>query len=207
LTLEADAGLLAGVHARRRSRRLSADRLDTELCRTASAFDGSSPMPPTSWHPSATGRAVGGNTLPYEFVVDEDLDMSIERINPDALHRPPGYHHVTIATAGRLVFLAGQCPVRQDGGVPDQHDLDEQVRVTVGNCLIALAAAGATPSDVVRAVVYVVSSDNEVLSKVWSGLLDSDLRDAFSSASTLLGVARLGFSGQRVEIDLTAALP
>jgi enamine deaminase RidA (YjgF/YER057c/UK114 family) len=55
-------------------------------------------------------------------------------------------------------------------------------------------------------VVYVVSSDNEVLSRVWSNLMKSELREAFSSASTLLGVAGLGFSGQRVEIDLTAAL-
>ena len=132
--------------------------------------------------------------------------MSIERINPDTLHSPPGYHHVTIATADRLVFLAGQCPVRQDGSTPDQNDLDEQVRVTVSNCMIALAAAGASPSDVVRAVIYVVSSDNEVLSRVWSNLMNSELREAFSSASTLLGVAALGFSGQRVEIDLTAAL-
>jgi hypothetical protein len=29
---------------------------------------------------------------------------------------------------------------------------------------------------------------------------------AFTSASTLLGVARLGFPGQLVELDLTAAL-
>ena len=132
--------------------------------------------------------------------------MTVERINPDALHSPPGYHHVTISTAGRLVFLAGQCPVRPDGSVPDRDDLDEQVRVTVSNCMIALAAAGAAPSDVVRAVIYVVDSDNGVLSTVWSQLMDSELREAFSSASTLLGVAGLGFSGQRVEIDLTAAL-
>ena len=132
--------------------------------------------------------------------------MSIERINPGALHRPPGYHHVTIAAADRLVFLAGQCPVRHDGSVPDQNDLDEQIRVTVSNCMIALAAAAANPSNVVRAVVYVASSDNEVLSKAWSELLNSELREAFSSASTLVGVARLGFARQRIEIDLTAAL-
>ena len=132
--------------------------------------------------------------------------MSIERMNPDALHRPPGYHHVTVAAAHRLVFLAGQCPVRRDGGLPDEDDLGEQVQVTVSNCMIALAAAGATPSDVVRAVVYVVSSDSEVLSRVWSDLLNSELREAFSSASTLVGVARLGFARQRIEIDLTAAL-
>jgi hypothetical protein len=30
---------------------------------------------------------------------------------------------------------------------------------------------------------------------------------AFTTASTLLGVARLGFAGQLVEVDLTAVLP
>ena len=34
-----------------------------------------------------------------------------------------------------------------------------------------------------------------------------ELRElAFTTASTLLGVTRLGFSGQLVEVDLTAAL-
>src|SRR5262249_40638456 len=106
----------------------------------------------------------------------------------------------------RLVVLAGQCPVRRDGGLPDEDDLGGQVQVTVSNCMIALAAAGATPSDVVRAVVYVVSSDSEVLSRVWSDLLNSELREAFSSASTLVGVAGLGCARQRIEIDITAAL-
>jgi hypothetical protein len=30
---------------------------------------------------------------------------------------------------------------------------------------------------------------------------------AFSTASTLLGVAQLGYPGQLIELDLTAALP
>jgi hypothetical protein len=47
---------------------------------------------------------------------------------------------------------------------------------------VALADAGATPEDVVRSVVYVVSSDSAVL-------------------------ARVGYQGQLVELDLTAALP
>jgi hypothetical protein len=35
----------------------------------------------------------------------------------------------------------------------------------------------------------------------------SALAPAFTTASTLLGVTQLGFTGQLVEIDLTAALP
>ena len=54
---------------------------------------------------------------------------------------------------------------------------------------------------------YPIIKDNEVLGAVWRRLNDSALGPAFGSASTLLGVASLGFTGQLVEVDLTAALP
>jgi hypothetical protein len=46
-----------------------------------------------------------------------------------------------------------------------------------------------------------------VLSLVWDTLNSTALGPAFGTASTLLGVTRLGFTGQLVELDLTAALP
>jgi hypothetical protein len=46
----------------------------------------------------------------------------------------------------------------------------------------------------------------EDLSQVWAQLNASALAPAFSTASTLLGVAQLGFPGQLVELDVTAAL-
>jgi hypothetical protein len=55
-------------------------------------------------------------------------------------------------------------------------------------------------------VVYVVSDDNSVLAAAWHQLTLSGIGSAFTTASTLLGVTRLGFSGQLVEVDLTAAL-
>ncbi|MDX6241602.1 MAG: hypothetical protein QOG10_6426, partial [Kribbellaceae bacterium] len=60
--------------------------------------------------------------------------------------------------------------------------------------------------DVVRTVIYVVSSVRDELSVVWDRLNASPLAPAFSTASTLLGVAQLGFTGQLVELDVTAAL-
>jgi enamine deaminase RidA (YjgF/YER057c/UK114 family) len=85
-----------------------------------------------------------------------------------------------------------------------------QVDQVVANALVAMEAVGAQPRDVVRSVVYVVVAGNDnptVLADVWSRLRDSSIGSAFTSASTLLGVTRPGFTGQRVEIDLTAALP
>ena len=129
----------------------------------------------------------------------------VTRINPEGLHLPPGYHHITVVAAGRTAYLAGQCPIGADGVLVGADDLDAQVEQTVANALAALAAVPARPVDVVRSVIYVVSQDTHVLGRVWAQLAASPLAEAFSSAATLLGVASLGFTGQLVEIDLTAA--
>lgn len=130
--------------------------------------------------------------------------MTIDRRNPPGLHATPGYHHVTAVEARRLVFLAGQCPLTADGSVAS--GLTEQVDQVVRNTLIALADAGARPADVVRTVIYVAAADRAALSAVWQQLTGSALGEAFSTASTLLGVTCLGYAGQLVELDVTAAL-
>ncbi|WP_284045531.1 RidA family protein [Paractinoplanes maris] len=132
----------------------------------------------------------------------------IEKFNPSTIHEPPGYSHVTISSVGRLAHLAGQCPLDLAGKVVGEPgDFDAQTDQVITNCLAVLEAAGATPGDVVRSVIYVVSAESAVLAAVWDRLNASPLAPAFSTASTLLGVAALGFGGQLVEIDLTAALP
>ena len=138
--------------------------------------------------------------------MDDNWAVHIQRINPEGLHVTPGYHHVTVVEAGRLAFLAGQCPVRPDGTYPPAGDLQGQLDQTVANCLAVLAAVEADPSDVVRSTVYVVSDSQRELAQVWTLLVESALGPAFSTASTLLGVTQLGYSGQRIEIELTAAL-
>ncbi|WP_437339535.1 RidA family protein [Sorangium sp. So ce394] len=133
--------------------------------------------------------------------------MRVGKLNPPGVHETPGYHHVTIVEAGRLAFLAGQCPLDPDGNLVGAGDPLAQADQVAANALAVLAAVGAQPADVVRSVIYVVSDDREVLGAVWQRLNDSALGPAFVSASTLLGVASLGFTGQLVEVDLTAALP
>jgi enamine deaminase RidA (YjgF/YER057c/UK114 family) len=129
----------------------------------------------------------------------------ITRINPESLHETPGYHHITVVEAGRLAFLAGQCPLARDGSIAE--GLEAQVDQIAANALAALAAVDATPEQVVRSTIYVVSDEGPVLAAVWRRLNESVIAGAFTTASTLLGVAQLGFTGQLVELDLTAALP
>ncbi|MEU4239083.1 RidA family protein [Actinoplanes sp. NPDC026619] len=131
----------------------------------------------------------------------------LHKFNPPGIHDPAGYSHVTITGEGRLAHLAGQCPLALDGtvvGAPG--DYDAQTDQVIANCLTVLAAAGATPGDVVRSIIYVVSADSAVLAAVWDRLNASALADAFTTASTLLGVTTLGYRGQLVEVDLTAYL-
>ncbi|MFE9686566.1 Rid family hydrolase [Streptomyces sp. NPDC006285] len=135
------------------------------------------------------------------------MTAKISRINPDHLHETPGYHHITVVETGRTAYLAGQCPLDKGGSLVGAGSLDVQVDQVVVNALAALAAVDAQPQHVVRSVIYVRSDDREDLSLAWHRLTTSALGPAFTSASTLLGVAQLGFAGQLVEVDLTVALP
>ena len=102
-------------------------------------------------------------------------------------------------------MIAGQCPLDKSGKVVSM-DIDSQVDQVVANAMVALRTAGAEPRDVIRSVIYVVANHQLTLTQVWNRLAKSALGQAFTSASTLVGVACLGYPGQLVEVDLTAAI-
>jgi enamine deaminase RidA (YjgF/YER057c/UK114 family) len=135
------------------------------------------------------------------------MGQRITRINPEWLHGTPGYHHITVVEAGRTAYLSGQCPLDRAGALVGAGSLDAQIDQVAENARTALEAVGAEPGQVVRSVIYVRSDDTDVLAAAWGRLTGSVIGPAFGTASTLLGVAQLGFGGQLVEADLTVALP
>jgi enamine deaminase RidA (YjgF/YER057c/UK114 family) len=129
-------------------------------------------------------------------------------VSDTELHPTGGYEHVTVVEAGRLAMLAGQCPVDADQQVVGIGDLDAQIDQVAENAIAALTSVGVTPDDVVRSVVYVVSSDSAVVGAAWHRFSEQTLLGpAFKAASTVVGVTVLGYPGQLVEVDLTARLP
>jgi hypothetical protein len=70
----------------------------------------------------------------------------------------------------------------------------------------ALFRSGAGQNEAHAGANQSVSADRADLSEVWRILRESPIAEALESASTLLGVAQLGYPGQLVEIDVTAAL-
>ena len=126
----------------------------------------------------------------------------IVRRNAAELAPPPGYAHVAVAPPGSLVFTAGAVPLDDGGRLVGVGDLRVQTEQVVANLELALAAGGATPADVLKTTVYVVSSRAEELGLVWDAFRASALHAA---PSTLLGIAALGYPGQLVEIEAVAA--
>ena len=51
---------------------------------------------------------------------------AINRINPPALGTPTGYSQVVEVSANRLIFIAGQTAVDQDGNVVGKYDFAAQ---------------------------------------------------------------------------------
>jgi len=133
--------------------------------------------------------------------------MPIERRNVPGLAEPPGYKHLATVTGARLVFIAGQVPLDEQGELVGEGDAIAQAHRCLKNLAACLTEAGARLEDVVRTTVYVVSGERDTLGHVWRALLDSELSTVFRTPATLVGVAHLGYEGQLVEIECTAAVP
>lgn len=109
----------------------------------------------------------------------------------------------TVPAHASLVFLAGACPLNEDGSTAGIGDVAEQARKCIDNMVVALAAAGAGLRDVVHTRVLVASANQADLVAAWNVV-----RDAFGQhdvPSTLMGVTVLGYDHQLVEIEAVAA--
>jgi enamine deaminase RidA (YjgF/YER057c/UK114 family) len=115
------------------------------------------------------------------------------------------YAYAATAPAdARLIFLAGACPLNEDGSTAAIGDYAGQARKAVANMRTALAAAGASLQDVINTRVLVASTRREDLVTAWQVV-----RDAFADhdvPSTLIGVTVLGYDNQLVEIEAVAAV-
>ncbi|GGA24751.1 RidA family protein [Dyella nitratireducens] len=79
----------------------------------------------------------------------------VQHINPSTLGAPHGYTHVITVDGGRTVYIAGQVPLDQHGQLVGAGDFAAQVRQTFENLKTALAAGGASFSDIVEMTTYV----------------------------------------------------
>lgn len=106
------------------------------------------------------------------------------------------------------MWLSGAQSWDENFTIAGAGDAGEQVRVTMRNIEAILAELGGSLSDIVKAVIYVVTNDAETnMDGAWAAYVE--VMGDRQPATTLLGVTMLGHEpGQEplVEIDVTAAL-
>jgi enamine deaminase RidA (YjgF/YER057c/UK114 family) len=131
---------------------------------------------------------------------------NVRYLNPETLSKPPGYSHVVEATGpGRTIYIAGQLGLDGSGKlVGGAGDFRAQAEQAFENLKMALAAVGATLSDIVKINSYLtdiahLSTFREVRNKY--------IKLSAPPASTLVAISKLAVEGAMFEIEAVAVLP
>lgn len=131
--------------------------------------------------------------------------MQKEVLNPESLVPNPAYSHVVKVTGGTTIYVAGQVGMDADWQVVGD-DFDAQAMKAFENLKSALAAAGATPADLVSTTVYIVDHDQEKLAGLRKARGEVLALDT-PPTSTLVGVESLAQPGLLIEVDAIAVIP
>lgn len=134
--------------------------------------------------------------------------MIKEHLNPaDLPNWSESFSQVVVVQTGttRTIYVSGQVSVDAGNNVVGRGDLGQQTQVALQNLSKALAAAGATPADVVRLGIYVKDYQRDQ-----AEVISTALRNTFVAGrmptSTWLGVSSLALDELLIEIDATAVI-
>ena len=128
----------------------------------------------------------------------------VKRTNPPELSKPTGYTHIVEVTGpSKTVYISGQIAFDKDGKVVGAGDMKAQAEQVFKNLQVALTAAGAKFSDVVKMNSYITD-----MSKVQAV---RDVRAKYfgdaTPASTFVQVAGLVRPDLMLEIEVVAVVP
>jgi 2-iminobutanoate/2-iminopropanoate deaminase len=115
----------------------------------------------------------------------------------------PLSHYTDAVRAGDLLFVSGIVPVDDEGRLVGDDDVVAQARAVFESLGLVLAAAGATPQDVVKVTVFLTDVDDRPLINPVRQAFFGDARPA----STLVEISRLAVPGAKIEVEAVAVLP
>ncbi len=128
----------------------------------------------------------------------------VKRVNPPALSKPTGYTHIVEVTGpAKTIYISGQIAYDKDGTLVGAGDMKAQAEQVFKNLQIALTAAGAKFSDVVKMNSYItdmsqVQAVRDVRARYFSET---------SPASTFVEVKGLVRPELLLEIEVIAVVP
>jgi enamine deaminase RidA (YjgF/YER057c/UK114 family) len=134
--------------------------------------------------------------------------MTVTLINPVELPQIDLYRQVSVASGSKLVFVAGQVAVDAAGATVGAGDLAAQVEQVYLNLGTALAAAGATFSNVAKLTAYLVDWTPDKMPAFLDGAGRAFARLGVNPVPpfTGIGVAALAAPDLLVEIEAIAVL-
>ncbi|MFK0209517.1 RidA family protein [Agrobacterium sp. NPDC090283] len=125
-------------------------------------------------------------------------------VNPAEINIP-NISQAMLIESGKLLFLSGHVPLRDDGMIAGPA-LEDQLHQAFLNLKATLRAAGADFTNVARMTIYVRGLSRDDLSII-RAVRDRHIDHRRPPASALIGVAELYDPNVRVEIDAIAAVP
>lgn len=133
--------------------------------------------------------------------------MTRAAINPDTLYGSLqyGFSHAIKSTGATTIHCAGQVGWDKDYNLVGEDDIGAQARQALENLREVLAAAGASPANVVRMRTYVVNHSPEHIEPIGAALAEF-YGDVIPAANTWIGVQALALPGFLVEIEVTAVI-
>lgn len=134
--------------------------------------------------------------------------MTITFVDSTGLPAVDAYRQVSIATGTKLINIAGQVSWDVRGQTVGKGDLAAQVERSYLNVGLALDAAGASFSDVVKLTAYVVDWTPDKMQQFGEGVARAAaaLGVAPLAPATLIGVAALHIPEHLVEIEAMAVV-
>lgn len=134
--------------------------------------------------------------------------MPKQFINPPGLPNwEQSFSQVVVVRSGAAstVYLSGQVAVDQENNLIGAGDLKAQAESAFTNLERALAAAGATPADVVKINIYIKNYE-----PTQAAIVREAMRTVFRHkelpASTWLGVETLALAELLIEVDAIAVV-
>jgi enamine deaminase RidA (YjgF/YER057c/UK114 family) len=134
-----------------------------------------------------------------------DKSPAINRINPPELGTPPDYSQIVEVSANRLIFIAGQTAVDQDGNVVGKYDFAAQADQVFRNLAIALQASGCTAANLVKLTVFLTDMENLGRYREARNRFFASVTPPAAPAVTLVEVSKLYGTDFKIEIEAVAA--
>jgi enamine deaminase RidA (YjgF/YER057c/UK114 family) len=133
-------------------------------------------------------------------------NFSIKRVNPPQLGAPPGYSQVVDVRAGRIIFIAGQTALDQNGDLVGKNDFAAQAEQVFRNLSVALQSVGCTAGNLVKLTVFLRNMDDLSAYREARNRFFATTMPVAAPAVTLVEVSRLYGADFMIEIEAIAAV-